>query len=113
MTLLTAGELASLQGARTHVFDTSVVIQRNISGIWTAVATEMCSFSQAPLIPQENPSQTQRLFIDDRWRFLFAAGTDIRFGDRIVAGARKFEVIQVPVSSRELSRLAVAQELGA
>jgi hypothetical protein len=69
--------------------------------------------STAPILPQENPSQTTRLFIDDRWRFVFAAGTDVRFGDRIVVSSRTFEVIQVPVPAREIIRLAIAQELGA
>jgi hypothetical protein len=44
---------------------------------------------------------------------VFAAGTDVRFGDRIVVSSRTFEVIQVPVPAREIIRLAIAQELGA
>jgi hypothetical protein len=113
VTLLHPGELANIRTTRSFMFDAEAVIQRNIAGTWTTIATPPCSYSQAPILPQENPSQTQRLFIDDRWRFIFAAGTDVRFGDRLVVGARAFEVIQVPIPSRELSRLAIAQELTA
>lgn len=113
MALLHPGELAQIRTVREQLLDATVTIQRNTTGTWTTVATVACSFSQAPILPQENASQTTRLFIDDRWRFLFAAGTDVRFGDRLVTGGRTFEVIQVPIAAREISRLAIAQELSA
>lgn len=112
MTLLHPGELAQVRTVREQLFDATATIQRNSTGTWAAVATVPCSFSQAPILPQENASQTQRLFIDDRWRFLFAAGTEVQFGDRLVTGGRTFEVIQVPIAAREISRLAITQELG-
>jgi hypothetical protein len=111
--MISAAELASLRSAAEESLDTTALIQRNATGTWATVSTVTCTFSQAPILPQENPSQTTRLFIDDRWRFVFAAGTDVRFGDRIVVSSRTFEVIQVPVPAREIIRLAIAQELGA
>jgi len=106
-------DLTPIRSAVVSILDTSVTIQRNSSGVWTAIGVVLTRFYQSNYLPQENPSQTQRLFIDDRWRFLFAVNTDVVFQDRIVFGARKWEVIQVPTSSLALFRLVIAQELTA
>jgi hypothetical protein len=105
--------LDTLQAAIETIMTATATIQRPVAGVWTTAATLPCSFAQAPILPQENASRTERLYIDDRWRFLFPAGSDVRFQDRIVVGARTFEVIQVPVGAREIYRLVITQELGA
>jgi hypothetical protein len=111
--VISAAELASMQSTVATSFGSTVAIQRNVGGTWTTVATVSGTFAHAPILPQENPSQTQRLYIDDRWRFLLPAGTDVRFGDRLITGGRTFEVIQIPIPALEFARMVVTQELNA
>ena len=105
--------LSPLQAAMTSIMEATLTIQRNSSGAWSNVTTTPGRFYQFNILPQENPSQTQRLYIDDRWRFILPVGTDVRFGDRIKYGTRTWEVIQVTVGSLPLYLLTIAQELGA
>jgi hypothetical protein len=110
---MTIVPLTKLITAMNAVLDTSVAIQRVSAGSWGTVATTTCRFYQSNIIPQENPSSTQRLFIDDRWRFVLPVGSNVVFGDRLVVGSRTWEVIQVPIPSLEMYVLVIAQELGA
>jgi hypothetical protein len=110
---MTVVPLAKLITAINGTLDTSVTIQRVSSGTWATVATTRCRFYQSNIIPQENPSSTQRLYIDDRWRFILPVGTNVIYQDRLVVGSRTWEVIQVPIPSLVMYVLVLAQEIGA
>ena len=69
-----------------------------------------CRYTQLQITPREveGTNQVQTL---SYWRFTFAAETDVRSTDRIVAGGRTFEVVQGGGHSYEVARTVTALEV--
>lgn len=91
---------------RTQVADTS----GGFSDTYAALATHSCSFSEEIVSPVERERDV-RIQSISYWKFVFAAGTDIRLTDRLVVGARTFEVSGAGEGSLAVVLRVYAQEI--
>jgi len=69
-----------------------------------------CNFTPFPITPIERETATQVQAITF-WRFVFPAGADILPTDRIMVGARGFEVVQASVGMIEIQHAVLCQEI--
>lgn len=77
---------------------------------WATVATVTCRIS--PNTTREEELAGDRVTNTQRWLLTFPAGTDVRPADRIVAGARTFDVSSIRgARSFELARQVIAVEV--
>ena len=77
---------------------------------YTSVMTLPCSYSMSGIRPLERESATQVRSIVV-WNFVFEAGTDIRFTDRILVDGRTFEVVSSRTGSIELATRVICMEI--
>lgn len=77
---------------------------------WASVGTYSCSFSRFPIRPLER-ERDARIQAISYWAFRFPVGTVILNTDRIVVGARTFEVVSAGSGSTEITSQAVCQEI--
>lgn len=98
----------------TGVYNTSAMVQRLTAGVFVTLLAQTavpCEFERSQISPQENMSQTARLYIDDRWIFKMPLATTVRFQDRLVVGDRTFEVIHVNRGSGSVMLEVLTHEL--
>lgn len=77
---------------------------------YAVVATLPCSYSVSGIRPleRENATQIRSIVV---WNFVFAAGTDIQFTDRILVDGRTFEVVSHRTGSIELATRVICMEI--
>ena len=115
--MLTAAELALLQATQNlTLIDACTVTRRTLSSdsagghsaTWATAATTVCRV--APARENERLLAGQQRIVAE-WKVTLPASTDVRDADRIVVGARSFEVIGIRVAeTRETARVCLCQE---
>ena len=77
---------------------------------WSTVATVACRVSPSGRSPEERVI-AERLAATSVWTITLPALTDVTVADRIVVGARTFEVVGVLARTEEISRRVVCTEV--
>jgi head-tail adaptor len=118
--MISAADLAAMTAQLTASMPDTVLIQRKTltsdsaggqTAVWSTVATVAGRVSPSQFPPWE------KLFADrvgshSNWTVTVPAGTDVRTEDRLLAGTRTLEVIEVRAPrSWEMARVVFAAEI--
>ena len=114
--MLTATELSAMQATQTLTLTEACTVSRRTltsdgmggqTESWTT-ATTVCRV--APIAASEAVLAGQQRIVAS-WKVTLPASTDVRGDDRIVVGARSFEVIAIRgAETRETARVCLCQE---
>lgn len=115
--MLTAAEQAAMQATQALTLTEACTISRRTlasdgaggyTDTWATAATTVCRV--APITANEAVLAGQQRIVAN-WKITLPASTDVRGADRIVVGARSFEVIAVQgARTRETARICLCQE---
>ncbi len=117
--MLSAEELAVIRGDVLELQPDTAQIQRRTltpdgagghAESWNTVATVACRIAPSGLSPQEQVI-AERLTATSIWTITLPALTDVRPADRLLVGARTFEVVGVLARSEEIARRVVCVEV--
>ncbi len=117
--MLTADELAAMrEEVEASLPDTAQVQRRTLTPdgaggfgeSWQTVATVACRVAPSGRSPDEQVI-AERLTTTSVWTLTLPADTDVRPTDRIVVGARTFEVVASLARSDEIARRVVVTEV--
>ncbi len=117
--LLTTSGLASLRARMTATLPDACTISRNTpvsdgaggwSAAWATVATTVCSIAPTGNQPQER-AIAERLTNIVSYTVTLPYDTSLTAKDRIVVGARTFEVAGVLVRTQQISQRCVCSEV--
>jgi SPP1 family predicted phage head-tail adaptor len=116
---LTAGELAAMRAAQNAALPDTCVIRRvtltpdsygGHTEEWNDIATVACRVAPSGHSPQEQVI-AERMSATSTWTLTLPADTDVTAADRLVVGARTFEVAAVLARSFETARRVVCTEV--
>lgn len=115
--MLTATEQAAMQAVQRLTLTEACTVSRRTlasdsaggySNTWATAATTVCRI--APVSANEAALAGQQRIVAS-WKVTLPASTDVRGEDRVVVGARSFEVIAIlGPETRETARVCLCQE---
>lgn len=117
--MLTAAQLTAMRAVQAQTFDKSAVVTRRTvsqdaagrpSAADSTAATVACRLSPGQASDRERV-EAGRVVGQTLWRVTVPALTDVRLSDKLVIGARSFEVLAVwGEESRETARVCLCVE---
>lgn len=117
--MLSAEELAVIRGDVLELQPDTAQVQRRTltpdgagghAESWNTVATVACRVAPSGWSPQEQVI-AERLTATSIWTITLPALTDVQPADRLLVGARTFEVVGVLARSEEIARRVVCVEV--
>ena len=117
--MLTDADLARMRGAQESIMTDTCQVQRRTltpdgagghAESWNTVATVACRVAPSGRSPQEQVI-AERLTATSIWTITLPALTDVQPADRLLVGARTFEVVGVLARSEEIARRVVCVEV--
>lgn len=105
--MLSASDLASMQATQVETMTSTATVKRALAvpdgagganDLWSIVASVGCRFSPVRTTMQEHVVG-ERVAMLAPWTVTLPVETDVRSGDRLVIGARTFDVLVVQESN--------------
>lgn len=118
-TMISDVELGMLRTESVRVMPSTATVLRltatpdtqgGTTNTYAAIGTYPCSLTHYPIRPVERESQP-RIQLVALWNFKFPIAADIQSTDRLLLGARTFEVVDAGLGSQDLSRHVICLEI--